>query len=142
MTTNNQNKENEAASNEVSLNRLVRPEEPYFEMSVIFNEDGSYCKDDIIDGKIYGLTVSEASDIIDQIKKKSDIDEVVKPDNNTSGIVSIVVSNVYYDSGQQTFPESGAWDLPPEWMYDINIVRYEYDSLPNAKDEAISRRDA
>ena len=53
---------------------------------------------------------------------KDDIEEFYKENSpDEYGILLIKISNISYDSGQISFPETGQWDFPPHYTYDIEL---------------------
>ena len=42
-----------------------------------------------------------------------------------SGYVTFKATNISYDKGQMTFPETGQWDFCPYWEMDIQVLTVE-----------------
>ena len=54
------------------------------------------------------------------------IDEIVEGlEPPKSGCVTFRATNISYDEGQMTFPETGQWDFCPYWEMDIQVLKVE-----------------
>lgn len=94
----------------------------FFQDGVIENEDGVA---DI--GMVHGsMHYHDIGRIFDEVLEDDRFfDALEGHDLMGEGIVGFEITNISWDDGQMTFPETGQWDYPPHWEYGVTIVEIE-----------------
>lgn len=90
----------------------------------MFNKDGLYHKDEIGLGMINGVEFQTCCEILEGLK--DGLEDIGGIELGKEGIIHFLVKDIHWDDGQMTFPETGQWDFPPSWWYDIEITKIEY----------------
>lgn len=102
-----------------NLNSLVRPS---IEGWGLFNSEGIFHKDEIGLGLINGVNFESCCQLLEELK--DGLEDFFTPEKKVEGLIEFKITNLSWDDGQMTFPETGQWDYPPHWEYDID---WEYD---------------
>jgi hypothetical protein len=104
---------------------------PYFFAWVLFGNKGDEfgkTADKGI-GEIYGCNFNQVEEIAKEIFENLGEWIVLEKNPNAFGI-EFKVTDIQWEEGQQTFPETCAWDFPPTWIYDLTDIKYQ-EELPN-----------
>ena len=96
-----------------------------FTGSVFINEDGTIDEECSGIFMIYGLNYNCLDDIFKEAMVY--IGEILNDlDHENIHLLEFKATNVNYDDGQISFPESGAYDYPPHWEMEIEITNTVY----------------
>ena len=77
-------------------------------------------------GKINGVQFQTCCDLLENDLIKDAIEDTDFKAEKRDGVVEFVITNLKWDKGQMSFPETGQWDFPPHWEFDIEITKTEY----------------
>ena len=114
------------------LDELVRPS---LEGWGLFSKHGLFHKDEIGLGIINGVNFEVCCQLLEELKDS--LEDFFKPEEEKEGLIEFTISNLSWDDGQMTFPETGQWDFPPHWEYDIEITKTEYFPEESKRSESI-----
>ncbi|MBT9173885.1 MAG: hypothetical protein DDT21_02291 [Syntrophomonadaceae bacterium] len=100
--------------------------EQYFNAWAIVHDGEIATKDEIGIGVIYGYDFAAMNDLLTsgELYEAMCLDKIEIP--NGAIAINFRGTNLYRESGQQTFPETGQWDFPPCWMFDLEITGFDY----------------
>lgn len=74
-------------------------------------------------GMVYGVHSGCLEALESQVYKYySDFVDTEELDENLDYEINFVLSNIHWDEGQMTFPETGQWDFAPSWQFDFKEV--------------------
>lgn len=93
---------------------------------LVWYEDGEVSKD----GMSYmtlvnGLEYLILDDLFEEALSYFTEEGILDFEPPRSGCVTFKATNIHYDKGQMTFPETGQWDYCPHWEMDIEVLEVE-----------------
>lgn len=96
----------------------------------IMYSDGVIDRDCSSAGIIYGVHYGQVESILDEIVNNFNewfSDEIGESEGFLAGngMIEFNIIKIHWDSGQQTFPETGQWDYLPHWDFDIELTKHE-----------------
>lgn len=95
-------------------------EDKGFYVDVCF-DDGKY--DWLAPGLVNGVTFPEVEGVITEIE--IDPREFFEWDSPGVWIVKYFVSNITFEQGQMSLPETGQWDFPPHFEFEVKRISSE-----------------
>lgn len=74
---------------------------------------------------IHGLDYNQCCQCEDSLLEQAG--EIIEDSDipTDAEIVNFRVNDFCWFEGQMSFPETGQWDFPPEWHFDMKITGYE-----------------
>ncbi len=99
----------------------------YFDAwAIIYDGKVTESKDEIGIGVVSGYTFQVMADLLDsgELYEAMCLDEIEIPDGAIA--INFRGTNLYREEGQMTFPETGQWDFPPYWMFDLKVTGFDY----------------
>lgn len=95
----------------------------------IWYENGVFDRDMSGVGMLYNVHYNTVEAIVENVFKcPEDFLEDILGDEGKfvgSGYIDFELTNLEWDRGQMTFPETGQWDFAPHWEFDFNVVKHE-----------------
>ena len=73
-------------------------------------------------GIINGLHYNQIDELHNDLK---DYIIDLKDDYPLNCIIDFLATNISYNEGQMSFPETGQWDFPPHYEMDIQVIQYK-----------------
>lgn len=98
----------------------------YFDAWAIVYDGEIASKEETGIGIIHGYDFAAMEDLLSsgELYEAMTIEKIAIPDNALT--VNFRGTNLYRESGQQTFPETGQWDFPPYWEFDLEVTGFDY----------------
>ena len=75
-------------------------------------------------GIVNGVTLGVASAIYEQLNDEV-VDHLEGVNIDGDRVLDFTLSNISFMDGQMSFPETGQWDFPPYFEFDLTVTKNE-----------------